>query len=87
MKENMETGGKATAVKPVWLQVLLIAILAFVVYSNSVSNEFVSDDNHFIVNNMSLKNVGNAWKLLSPTGTSRFPVTITSCRSLLFLTS
>ena len=42
-----------------WRQVLALALLTSLVYANTLRNEFVYDDNHFIVNNQAIRNPGN----------------------------
>ena len=50
---------------PKWKHIVLIMIIGFVVYSNSLKDPFIYDDNSNIVKNVFIKDWGNLSELFS----------------------
>ena len=59
-KSKSETSEVATGIpKPKWQHIMIIVILGFLVYSNSLNNPFMYDDIYNIVDNSFIKNFKN----------------------------
>ncbi|HLF17786.1 MAG TPA: tetratricopeptide repeat protein [Candidatus Omnitrophota bacterium] len=56
---QMDVTPKPPAVKGHWVGLVTIILLGFLIYSNSLRGEFQFDDWHYIVNNPTIKDVGN----------------------------
>ena len=58
-KQLTQSGNNTLAIKPKWQHILLIIVLGFIVYSNSLSNPFTYDDMYNIVDNSFIKDLKN----------------------------
>ncbi len=64
-KPSTPTVNNPLAIKPKWQHILLIILLGFVVYSNSLNNAFLYDDKFNIVDNGFIKNWNNIHDLFT----------------------